>query len=64
LSLPSKKRQELLELKSRQKQLERSFELVHKELELTKPLIAQRAVSEVEVLRLERTTNDADNCCE
>jgi adhesin transport system membrane fusion protein len=52
------KRQELLELEGRREQLRRSLELVQRELDLTKPLVAEGAVSEVEILRLERTVND------
>jgi len=50
--------QELTAAKGKKEQLERSLGLVKKELNLTKPLIAQGAVSEVEVLRLERSVND------
>jgi len=52
------KRQELTETERKQEQLKSSFELVQKELELTRPLAANGAVSEVELLRLERTVND------
>lgn len=52
--------QELVELRSKQVSLERGYELIQKELELTRPLIAEGAVSEVEILRLERTANDVD----
>lgn len=52
------KNQELLELKGRREQLARSLELVKRELDLTRPLVAQGAVSEVELLRLERQVND------
>ncbi len=50
--------QELMGAKQKKDQLQRSLELVKKELNLTKPLVSQGAVSEVEVLRLERTVND------
>lgn len=50
--------QELQAAKNKKEQLTRSLALVAKELELTKPLLAQGAVSEVDVLRLERTVND------
>jgi len=50
--------QELQEAHAKKEQLERSYELVAKELSLTKPLVAQGAVSIVELLRLERTAND------
>lgn len=42
------------ELKAKLKELTRTYELLTKELELTRGLIAEGAVSEVEVLRLER----------
>tara|TARA_R110002110_G_scaffold383245_2_gene594626 strand:+ start:75734 stop:77071 length:1338 start_codon:yes stop_codon:yes gene_type:complete len=51
-------KQELLELKGKSEQLQRSLTLVEKELTLTKPLARDGAVSEVEILRLERTVND------
>jgi adhesin transport system membrane fusion protein len=50
--------QELEGAKQKKDQLQRSLDLVKKELNLTKPLVSQGAVSEVEVLRLERTVND------
>lgn len=52
------KEQELEELNRRQEQLEKSYDLLNKELELTYPLAEQGAVSKVELLRLERTAND------
>lgn len=52
------KNQELLELQGKRDQLKRSYELMNKELQLTKPLVSQGAVSEVELLRLERSVND------
>ena len=54
----SEREQELIELKSKRDQLERSLALVKRELDLTRPLVSQGAVSEVELLRLERTVND------
>jgi adhesin transport system membrane fusion protein len=51
-------KQELAELEARERQLARSYALVSEELDLTKPLVAQGAVSEVELLRLRRTVND------
>lgn len=50
--------QEYIAIKGKKEQLERSLALVTKELTLTKPLLAQGAVSEVDLLRLERTVND------
>ncbi|MBS0289146.1 MAG: HlyD family type I secretion periplasmic adaptor subunit [Proteobacteria bacterium] len=52
------RKQELMGAKQKKDQVQRSLELVQKELTLTKPLVSQGAVSEVEVLRLERTVND------
>lgn len=52
------KKQELIEMEGKKEQLERSLALVEKELKLTRPLVKSGAVSEVEVLRLERTVND------
>jgi len=45
---------------SRRKQHERNMELVEKELNMTRPLVEQGAISEVEVLRLERQVNELD----
>ncbi|HSV83402.1 MAG TPA: HlyD family type I secretion periplasmic adaptor subunit [Ramlibacter sp.] len=46
--------QELNEVRARRLQAERTLELALRELETTRPMIASGAVSEVEVLRLER----------
>jgi len=46
--------QELNEVRARRLQAERTLELALKELETTRPMIASGAVSEMEVLRLER----------
>ena len=51
------KKQELAELHARQQQLDQGYALVAKELELTEPLVAQGAVSQVEILRLKREAN-------
>lgn len=51
-------KQELLELKGKSEQMQRSLTLVERELQLTRPLAKDGAVSEVEILRLERTVND------
>lgn len=48
------RQQELNEVKARKDQAERSLELTMKELNATRPMVATGAVSEVEVLRLER----------
>lgn len=52
------KQQELSELKAKINQLKTSFDLLNRELTLTKPLVDEGAVSEVELLRLERQVND------
>jgi len=48
------RRQELTELKEKATELARTYGLLNKEISLTQPLIKQGAVSEVEVLRLQR----------
>ena len=50
--------QELSEMRSRQQHLSNSLKLASRELELTRPLARQGAVSEVEVLRLEQRVNE------
>lgn len=52
------KEQELIELKSKQEQLGRSYQLLQKEVEMSAPLVASGALSEVEMLRLRRSAND------
>lgn len=54
----NQQQQELVAMKSKKEQLEKSLQLIQKELTLTKPLLKQGVVSEVDVLRLERTVND------
>ncbi len=49
--------QELIEMKAKVKDLTRSYNFLKKELKLTKPLLKDGAISEVELLRLERQTN-------
>jgi adhesin transport system membrane fusion protein len=50
--------QELRELESKVSMLSRSYDLVNQELEITKPLLKDGAVSKVDVLQLERKAND------
>lgn len=50
----NQRRQELRELNTKLGELNRTNALLQKELELTRPLVAEGAVSEVEVLHLER----------
>jgi membrane fusion protein, adhesin transport system len=54
----NQRKQELAELRSRQEELTRTSGLLQRELAMTKPLIAQGAVSEVEVLRLQRQSSE------
>lgn len=54
----TQKKQELSELRAKSRQLQRSYQLLKDELDLTQPLVAQGAVSRVELLRLKRQTND------
>jgi adhesin transport system membrane fusion protein len=48
------RKQELLELREKKKEFQRTYRLLKQEIDLTEPLIAHGAVSEVEVLRLRR----------
>jgi adhesin transport system membrane fusion protein len=48
------RQQELVELKEKLREIRRTYKLLKREIDLTKPLVEQGAVSEVEVLRLER----------
>jgi len=50
----AQRNQELLEVKSRRDQAAQAYELTARELAVTKPLASSGAVSEVELLRLER----------
>jgi membrane fusion protein, adhesin transport system len=52
------RRQEFTEKQSREGQMQQSYNLVAQELAMTRPLVPQGAVSEVDVLRLERQAND------
>ncbi|MEO5574371.1 MAG: HlyD family type I secretion periplasmic adaptor subunit [Gammaproteobacteria bacterium] len=54
----SQRRQELAELRAHRDQLSRSYKLTAQELTMTRPLLADGAISEVEVLRLERQVNE------
>lgn len=54
----TQRKQELLEHQSRLTELRRTFKLLSKELSITKPLVAKGAVSEVDVLRLERQESE------
>lgn len=50
--------QEISEKRARLQQLQESYSLVAQELKMSKPLLAQGALSEVEILRIERQVND------
>ncbi len=50
----SQRQQELNEMRARKSQADRGLELLQKEINATRPLVRTGAVSEVEVLRLER----------
>jgi adhesin transport system membrane fusion protein len=54
----NQRQQELAELRSKLVELTRTSGLLQRELGMTKPLIAQGAVSEVEVLRLQRQASE------
>jgi adhesin transport system membrane fusion protein len=49
--------QELEELKAKLKELKTSYSLIRRELKMTQPLVKEGAVSEVELLRLQRDVN-------
>lgn len=55
----TQRREELNELTARESQLATEYRLADQELTRTKPMLASGAVSEVEVLRLEREVNKA-----
>lgn len=50
--------QEIAEKRSRLTQLQQSYAYINKELQMSKPLLAQGVVSEVEILRLQRQVSD------
>lgn len=50
----AQRQQELVEVQARRSQAQRSLELSARELDVTKPLLSSGAVSEVDILRLER----------
>ncbi|WP_428608280.1 HlyD family type I secretion periplasmic adaptor subunit [Sedimenticola sp.] len=54
----AQRKQELEELAAKKSQLKRSLALVQRELNMTKPLVKAGAISQVEVLRLEREVNE------
>lgn len=52
------RKQEISELEAKRERLNKSYNLLKKELELTRPLAEEGAISKVELLRLERQLND------
>ena len=52
------KRQEIVELKTRIKQLSQSLELANEELGITEPMVERGVTSRVELIRLKRSVND------
>jgi len=56
----SQKEQELAEYQAKQKQVTKSKQLIDQELAMTRPLLTDGAVSQVEILRLERQVNELD----
>jgi adhesin transport system membrane fusion protein len=54
----SQKEQELIELNSNRNRIARSYSLLKQELTMSEPLVAEGAMSEVEILRLRRSVND------
>lgn len=51
------RKEELVEANAHKKQVERSLALTSRELQVTRPMVSSGAVSEVELLRLEREVN-------
>ncbi len=54
----AQRRQELAELQGKLKELNRTNEILKKEISITRPLVSQGAVSEVDILRLERQSSE------
>jgi len=52
--------QEKVELQAMKQQLQNSVDLLRRELELVKPIVAKRLMSEVEMLRLQRQVTDLE----
>ncbi|NOR69412.1 MAG: HlyD family type I secretion periplasmic adaptor subunit, partial [Methylomarinum sp.] len=52
------KEQDLIELKSKTYQISRSYNFLKEELKMSEPLVAEGAMSRVEILRLRRSAND------
>ncbi|MFW5427258.1 MAG: HlyD family type I secretion periplasmic adaptor subunit [Methylophagaceae bacterium] len=54
----AQRRQELVERRSKQTQLQKGYELSDQELKMSEPLVDAGVMSEVELLRIKRTTNE------
>jgi adhesin transport system membrane fusion protein len=54
----AQKQQELVERRAKQSQLKTSYDLSYKEMTMSEPLVAAGVMSEVELLRLKRASND------
>jgi len=52
------KEQDLIELQSKARKISVSYKLLKEELAMTEPLVAEGAISRVEILRLRRSAND------
>ncbi len=52
------KKQDLVELNSKANQISRSYKYLQEELKMSEPLVAEGAMSRVELLRLRRSAND------
>jgi adhesin transport system membrane fusion protein len=52
------KKQDIVELRSKSSQISRSYSLLKEELQMSEPLVAEGAMSKVELLRIQRTAND------
>lgn len=52
------KQQEIVEIQSKTEQLARSYKLLQDEVKMSEPLVADGAMSQVEILRLQRAAND------
>jgi adhesin transport system membrane fusion protein len=52
------KEQEIIEIQSKSDQLARSYKLLQDEVKMSEPLVADGAMSQVELLRLQRAAND------
>ncbi|MEP0200678.1 MAG: HlyD family type I secretion periplasmic adaptor subunit [Halioglobus sp.] len=53
----TQRKEELVEITAREGQMDRSLEFTQRELNVTRPMVNSGAVSEIEILRLEREVN-------